>query len=126
MNKCILKSLLALASAILICSAIAFAEKAKTVSTKAQIVTVHYDSVLPNGQTLKAGEYTVNVDEAVHKVQFLQKGRVVAEAPCNCNQGKKNDKTECVFKQSKEGKKILQEVRVKGDTRQIVMEGAGI
>lgn len=119
MSKSVLRTLVALAGAIFICSAIAFAEKAKT-------VTLHYDSVLPNGQTLKAGEYTVHVDETAHKVQFMQKDKVVAEAPCNCIQGKKNDKTECVFKKDKEGKQILQEVRVKGDSKQIVMEGAGI
>ncbi len=119
MTKNVLKTLVALAGAILICSVIALAEKPKTVS-------VHYDSVLPNGQTLKAGEYTVKVDEAAHKVQFMQKDKVVAESPCNCIQGKKNEKTECVFKKDKEGKQMLQEVRVKGDTKQIVMEGAGI
>jgi hypothetical protein len=119
MSKSVLKSLVALAAAIFICSAIAFAAKAKTVS-------VHYDSILPNGQTLKAGEYTVHVDETAHKVQFMQKDKVIAETPCNCVEGKKNDKTECVFKKNKEGKQTLQEVRVKGDTKQIVMEGAGI
>jgi hypothetical protein len=119
MNKNVLKSVLMIASAILICTAIAFAEKPKTVN-------VHYDSLLPNGQTLKAGDYVVKVDESVHTVQFLQKGKVIAEAPCNCITSKKNAKTECHFMKDKEGKQILQEVRVKGDTRQIVMEGSGI
>ena len=119
MTKNILKTAVMLAGAILICSAIALAEKAPTVN-------VHYDSVLPNGQTLKAGDYTVKVDESVHKVQFLQKGKVVAEAPCNCKAGEKNQKTTCLFLKEKEGKQILQEVRVKGETRQIVMEGSGI
>jgi hypothetical protein len=119
MTKSFLKTLVALAGAILVCSVIAFADKAQTVK-------VHYDSILPNGQTLKAGEYAVHVDEAAHKVQFMQKDKVVAEGPCNCIQGKKNEKTECVFKKDKEGKQTLQEVRVKGDTKQIVMEGAGI
>ena len=119
MTKNVLKTLVALAAAILVCSVIALADKAKT-------VTVHYDSILPNGQTLKAGDYAVHVDEAAHKIQFMQKDKVVAESPCNCIQGKKNDKTECVFKKTKEGKQTLQEVRVKGDTKNIVMEGAGI
>ncbi len=119
MSKNILKSLAVLAGTIFIFSALAFAEKPKT-------VTLHYDSVLPNGQTLKAGDYTVKVDESVHKVQFLQKGKVVAEAPCNCVPGDKNSKTECVFNSGKDGKKTLLEVRVKDDTKHIVMEGAGI
>ncbi len=119
MSKRILKSLAILAGAIFIFSALAFAEKPQT-------VTVHYNSILPNGQTLKAGDYTIKVDESVHKVQFLQKGKVVAEAPCNCKPGNKNDRTECVFSKDKEGKQKLQEVRVKGDTKQIVLEGAGI
>lgn len=119
MTKNVLKTVVMVAGAILICSAIALAEKVPTVN-------VHYDSILPNGQTLKAGDYTVKVDETAHKVQFLQKGKVVAEAPCNCTTGKKNDKTECQFVKDKDGKQILQEVRVKGDTKQIVMEGSGI
>lgn len=118
MTKGVLKSMVALVGAIFICSSIAFA--------KAKTITVHYDSVLPNGQTLKAGEYKVHVDETAHKVQFMQKDKVVAEAPCDCKEGKKNEKTQCVFKKGKEGKQILQEVRVKGDTKQIVMEGSGI
>ena len=40
--------------------------------------------------------------------------------------GQKNEKTECHFMTGKDGKQILQEVRVKGDTRKIVMEGSGI
>jgi hypothetical protein len=119
MTKNILKSVVALVGAIFICSAIAFAAKAKT-------ITVHYDSILPNGQTLKAGDYAVKVDETTHKVQFIQKDEVVAETPCNCKESKKNDKTICVFENKKDGKKVLQEVRVKGDTRHIVMEGSGI
>ncbi len=119
MIKNTLKSFAVVAGTIFIFSALAFAEKPKTVN-------VHYDSILPNGQTLKAGEYVVNVDESVHKVQFLQKGKVVAEAPCNCKPGNKNDKTECIFTKDKDGKQKLREVRVKGDTKQIVLEGAGI
>ena len=119
MTKSVLKTVVMLTGAILICSAIALAEKVPTVN-------VHYDSILPNGQTLKAGDYAVKVDEAAHKVQFLQKGKVVAEAPCNCTVGKKNEKNECSFVKDKNGKQVLQEVRVKGDTRQIVMEGSGI
>ena len=118
MTKGILKSMVALVGAIFICSSIAFA--------KAKTVTVAYDTVLPNGQTLKAGDYQVHVDEIAHKVKFMQKDEVVAEAPCNCKEGKKNDKTICVFQNNKEGKRVLQEVRVKGDTKHIVMEGSGI
>ena len=119
MTKNVLKSVVMLAGAILFCSIIALAEKVPTVN-------VHYDSILPNGQTLKAGDYTVKVDESVHKVKFLQEGKVVAEAPCNCKAGGTNKKTTCLFIKDKEGKQVLQEVRVKGDTRQIVMEGSGI
>ena len=119
MTKNVLKTVVMLAGAILICSAIALAEKVPTVN-------VHYDSSLPDGQTLKAGDYTVKVDDTAHKVQFLQKGKVVVETPCNCITGQKNEKTECHFMTGKDGKQILQEVRVKGDTRKIVMEGSGI
>ena len=103
MTKNILKSVMMLTGAILFCSVIALAEKVPTVN-------VHYDSILPNGQTLKAGDYTVKVDESVHKVQFLQKGKVVAEVPCDCKTGEKNKKTSCLYVKDKEGKQVLQEV----------------
>jgi hypothetical protein len=119
MTRNVLKGAVMLAGAILFCSVIALAAKPQTVK-------VHYDSILPNGQTLKAGDYAIKVDESAHKVQFLQKGKVIAEAPCDCKTGEKNEKTICRFTKDKEGKQVLREVRVKGETRQIVMEGSGI
>jgi hypothetical protein len=119
MTRNVLKCVVMLAGAILLCSVFALAAKPQTVK-------VHYDSILPNGQTLKAGVYTVKVDESVHKVQFLRKGKVVAEGPCNCIAGEKNPETTCLFAKDKDGKQVLKEVRIEGDTRQIVMEGSGI
>jgi hypothetical protein len=119
MTRNVLKGAVMLAGAILFCSVIALAAKPQTVK-------VYYDSILPNGQTLKAGVYTVKVDESVHKVQFLRKGKVIAEGPCNCIAGEKNPETTCLYGKDKDGKQVLKEVRIEGDTRQIVMEGSGI
>jgi hypothetical protein len=119
MSKSILKTSVALAAMLFFCAAMALASKEKT-------ITVYYDSVLPNGQTLKAGDYAIHVDTTAHKVEFMQKGKVIAEAPCNCKEGKKNDKSECVFKKDAKGKQTLQVVQVGGDTKTIVLQGEGM
>jgi hypothetical protein len=117
MNKKILRTLTLLAGALFVFSTLAFAEKPRT-------VTVLYDSILPDGQTLEAGDYGVQVDETAGKVQFLQKGEVIAEAPCDLKTVSKNERTEVVF-QNDNGKRTLQSVRIKGDTKHIILEGAG-
>jgi hypothetical protein len=120
MLKSFTKTSVALMAAIFVCAAIALAGKEKA-------IMVYYDSVLPSGQTLKAGSYAVHVDETIHKVQFLQKGKVVAETPCNCiDKGKKNSKSECVFIKDAKGHQKLQQVQLSGDTKTIVLEGKGM
>jgi hypothetical protein len=119
MSKSFVKISIALAATLFFYAAVALAEKGKT-------ITVYYDSVLPNGQTLKAGDYAIHVDKTAHKVEFLQKGKVIAEAPCDCKEGKKNDKSQCVFKKDDKGKQILQVVQVGGDTKTIVLEAEGM
>lgn len=90
-------------------------------------VSVFYDTNLPNGQELKAGEYTVQMIKDGHAVQFLQKGEVKAEMPCNCiKTEKKHGETQVIFTKNAEGKEILQELRLKGDTKNIVFEAEGM
>ena len=120
MSKSFVRISVALAAVMFFCAAIALADKGKT-------ITVYYDSILPNGQTLKAGDYAIHVDETAHKVEFMQKGKVIAVAPCNCvEKAKKNNKTQCVFKKDAKGKQVLQVVQVSGDTKTIVLEGEGM
>lgn len=117
MSKHILRNLTLLTGALFVFSALAFAEKPRTVA-------VLYDSVLPDGQMLEAGDYGVQVDETASKVRFLQKGEVIAEAPCNLKTVSKNERTEVIF-QNDNGKRTLQSVRIKGDTKHIILEGSG-
>jgi uncharacterized protein (DUF2141 family) len=120
MLKSFAKMSVAVMAAMFVCAALALAGKEKTIQ-------VYYDTVLPSGQTLKAGKYAVHVDESVHKVQFLHKGKVVAETPCNCiDKGKKNGKSECIFIKDSRGDQKLQQVELSGDTKTIVIEGKGM
>jgi len=67
------QSLVVLVGAVLFISAVALAEKPKT-------ITIYSDSVLPSGQELKAGEYQVNVNETSKEVTFKKGNKVVATA----------------------------------------------
>ena len=114
------KMFIAAAGVILFSAVVALADKGKT-------VTMYYDTVLPNGQELKAGDYVVHMGEADHAVQFLQNKKVVAEIPCNCVTGeKKNQRTELVFQKKDSGKQELRQMRFQGDTKTIVFEASGM
>ena len=120
MSRNFVKTLIALGAAIFFSVAIALADKGKSVS-------IFYDTVLPNGQELKAGDYAVHMSETGKEVQFVQKGKVIAEAPCKCiERQKKNPRTEIVFKKNSDGKQVLQELRLNGDTKTIVLEAQGM
>ena len=73
MSKLVIKIWLFLVGAILVTSAVALAEKAKTIN-------IYTDSVLPSGQALKAGKYQVDVNEASKQVTFRKGEKVVATA----------------------------------------------
>lgn len=114
------KTFIALVGAIFFSAAIVLADKGKS-------VTVYYDTVLPNGQELKAGGYVIHMSKTNDAVQFVQKGKVIAEAPCKCiKHEKKNENTEMIFKETSEGKQLLQELRLRGDTKTIVLEAQGM
>lgn len=118
-RKCF-KTFIALAGAIFFNAAIALADKGTS-------VTVYYDTVLPNGQELKVGDYVIHMSETNDAVQFTQKGKVIAEAPCHCiKQEKKYQRTEMVFKKASDGKQLLQELRLRGDTKTIVLGAQGL
>ncbi len=116
MSKSFAKVSLALLAVVCFSAAVVLADKGRT-------VTVFDDSLLPNGQELAAGEYAIHMNETNHEVQFVQKGEVIARAPCNCIQKeKKNSRTEMQFKKNAEGKNVLQLLRVAGDTKTIVLD----
>jgi hypothetical protein len=120
MSRNLLKVFVGVAVMVFFGAALAFAAKGKTIS-------VFYDTSLPNGQQLKAGEYTVEMVKDGHAVQFTQKGKVIAEMPCNCHQvEKKHGETQIIFTKNANGKEVLQELRLKGDTKNIVFEAEGM
>jgi hypothetical protein len=120
MRSKFMKMFIAAVGVFLIGAAVAIADQGKT-------VTMYYDTVLPNGQELKAGDYVVYMGEADHKVQFMQNKKVVAEIPCNCHSNeKKHQRTELVFQKRDDGKQELLQIKFRGDIKTIVFEASGM
>lgn len=115
MLKGIFKALFASAVAITFFAALAFADRGKT-------VYVPEDSVLPDGQVLKAGKYNVVVDEAAKEVQFWQSNKVVAKHTCKAVSLEKKTRTDEVrFVETAEKKRCLTEIRLAGKKEAIVL-----
>jgi hypothetical protein len=111
------KSFFALAVIVLFAAALALADRGKSVD-------IYTDAVLPNGQELKAGKYTVVLDESATKVVFKQGKKVVAEEKCKVvNQDKKNPTNQARFSETPDKKQKLDEIRLGGDTRTVIFEG---
>ena len=80
------------------------------------------DVVLPDGQTLKAGQYSVVVDEKVDQVQFLQNDKVVIKHACKCIQQSKSHAADSIlFDEKAPGKLELKEMRFRGETRTVTL-----
>jgi hypothetical protein len=118
MSRQVIKTFLFLGVAVLFVSAVAFAEKAKTIN-------IFTDSVLPSGQELKAGKYQVDVNEASKQVTFKQGDKVVATAGCQIvEKPEKNVCSEARFGE-KGSKQELQEIRFGGENRSILLTHGG-
>lgn len=118
MSRQVIKSVLLLAGAVLLMSAFAFAEKAKTIN-------IYTDAVLPHGQQLKAGKYKVDVNEASKQVTFKLGDKVVAAAECKFVE--KSDKNSCNEARfgAKGNRQVLQELRFGGENRSIMLIQGG-
>ncbi|HET7216094.1 MAG TPA: hypothetical protein VFL79_21075 [Terriglobia bacterium] len=80
------------------------------------------DVVLPGGQTLQAGTYSVVVNESLDQVQFLKGSKVVATHACKCvPQEKKNTETQVLTEQGPGNTQVLQEIMLRGETRIITL-----
>jgi hypothetical protein len=118
MSRQVIKTLLLLAGAVLFMSAVALAEKGKTIN-------IYTDSVLPSGQQLKAGKYQVDVNEASKQVTFKKGDKVVATSGCQIvEKPEKNACSEARFGQ-KDNKQELQELRFGGENRSILLIHGG-
>ena len=118
MSRQVIKGFMFLAGAVLFVSAIALAEKPKPIN-------IYTDSVLPSGQTLKAGKYMVGVNETSKQVTFMKGDKVVATSGFQAVE--KQDKNPCNQARfgQKENKPELQELRFGGETRTLVLMDSG-
>lgn len=118
MSRQVIKTLLLLVGVVLFTSAVALAEKSKTIN-------IYTDSVLPSGQQLKAGKYQVDVNETSNQVTFKKGDKVVATEGCQIVQKpEKNACSEARFGQ-KDNKQELQELRFGGENRTILLIHGG-
>lgn len=89
---------------------------------KGKTINLRNDVLLPDGQTLKAGEYEVVVDEKVDQVQFLQHSVVVVKHRCKCVPQAQANKADSVLTVEQPGKTpLLTEIRFRGETRIITL-----
>jgi hypothetical protein len=114
-----IRTTVALCAAIVLSAAIAMAAKGKQ-------VYIYKDAVLPDGQVLKAGTYTVRMSAKADAVEFLQKEKVVAKSHCKCTiLEKKNRQTEVQYI-DKDGKNTIQALRLAGENREMSFEASGM
>ena len=114
-----LKIFLFLGVAVFFTAALALAQKTKTVD-------IYTDAVLPNGQELKAGRYQVVVDETAKQVTFKKGNKVVATAGCQIiEKPEKNSCNEARYT-DKDKRQQLQELRLGGERRSILLIQGGM
>jgi len=91
-------------------------------AAKNRTLTLSRDVVLPDGQTLTAGQYQIVVDEKLDQVEFLHKSQVVLKHRCKCIVPQKANPADGTVTTEEPGKKpLLQEIRFKGETRIITL-----
>lgn len=118
MSRQVTRVLIFLAGAMFFIAAAALAEKTKTIS-------IYTDSVLPSGQTLKAGKYQVAINETSKEIKFIKADKVVATSTYQVvEKPEKNSCSQARFGE-KDNKPMLQEIRFGGETRSLVLVGSG-
>lgn len=108
---------------VLSLGAIVFSFAALVMADKGKAVDIYTDAVLPDGQVLKAGKYQVVVVEAAGQVQFMKGSKEVVKHHCKCIDLKERNRyTQARYVESQAKKQQLQELRLGGDTRAIVLD----
>ncbi len=100
-----------------------FATVALAGDTKA--FRLYSDSVLPNGQTLKAGQYQVIINESNKEVTFKQEGKVVASVACQIQAKSAKNETNETYFGNKGATPEIQEIRFGGERRSILFVESG-
>ena len=103
-----------LAVAMLFATAVALAQKPKTLN-------IYSDAVLPSGQELKAGKYQVAVDETSKQVSFTQNKKVVATTGCTVVEKPVKNPCDSIRYDGNKTKPQLQELRFGGEHRSILL-----
>lgn len=88
---------------------------------KTRTINLSKDVVLPDGQTLKAGQYAVVVDEKLDQVQFIQHGTVVVKHRCVCVKQEKPNEIDGILSEESQNKTVLHEIRFRGEIRIITL-----
>ena len=118
MSKKVIRIFLYMVVAVLFTAALGMAQKAKSLS-------IYSDSVLPNGQELKAGKYQVAVDDASKQVEFKQGKKVVATTGCQIVEKPVKNPCDQIRYDGNKTKPQLQELRFGGEHRSILLIHAG-
>lgn len=119
MIRNIMKWAIALSASLLLSATVALAAKGKQIN-------IYKDSVLPDGQVLKAGAYNVQMSEKADAVEFYQHGKLVAKFNCHCKIEERKNLQNEVFYITRDGKNIIQGLRLAGDNREISFEASGM
>jgi hypothetical protein len=119
MIRNIIKWTIALSVAFVLSAAVAMAAKGTHID-------IPKDSVLPDGQVLKAGSYTVQFSEKADSLEFLQHGKVVAKLECHCKVEEKKNLNNEVDYIIRDGKNVIKALRLAGDNREISFEASGM
>ncbi len=119
MLRHVLRMALYLGVTVLFVASFALAQKAKTLD-------IYTDAVLPDGQELKAGKYQVAVDEAAKNVTFKKGNKIVATHPCKVVEvPTKNDCNQVRYSE-KDKKQRVDELRIGGERRSILLIQEGM
>ncbi len=111
-----LKLALGLVLTLTFVSAVAWAEKGKDVH-------VYTNAVLPDGQELKAGVYTIHQSETGKEVEFVKGGKVVLKTSCKIVQTEsKSRHSEITYQKDAKGRQVVQQIRLAGETKNIVLQ----
>lgn len=120
MSRNLIKNAFAVGVAVLFTAALALADKGRKVD-------IYTDAVLPDGQTLKAGKYDVHLDEAAKTIEFIKENKLVAKHPCQCvEQPEKNRYNQVIYREGEGKKQVLQELRISGDNKKIILNPPGM
>ena len=96
-------------------------------AAKIEKFSITSDSVLPGGQQLQAGKYEVMVDDGAKQVKFMLGSKIVATHAFKVVElGQKNQYSQARYAETADKKQQLQELRLSGEKRSLVLTEGGV